>query len=336
MLFHVPGSDAAGQPAGRNDPLLAPLVAADEERYPAEVERIVAEHVRPLLTRVVGRYAAVLTAEDGEDVAATVDLRIVEKLRRVRESPDEAVQDFAAYVAMMAYNAVNDLLRVRYPLRTRLKTRTRYVLTHDPRLALWSSPAGPCGGLAAWRDTPPGDDAAALDPSRVTAVMRDAGRPGDAVAAVLQAIGRPVLLDALVTLLAALWQITDAPAGGLTLAESEQPGQRDAREELESRQYLRALWREIRELRPMQRQALLLNLREQRTADAIQLLLATGTATFDELAAAVEMTPEELADLWNELPLDDARIAARLQVTRQQVINLRKSARERLSRRMGR
>ena len=337
MASHAPGPETAGERAGRNDPLLAPLLEADDERYPAEVERILAAHVRPLLARLLGRYAAVLTEEDAEDVAATVDLRVLEKLRRVREWPGEAVQDFAGYVAVMAYNAVNDLLRARYPRRTRLKTRTRYVLTHDPRLALWSSPAGPACGLAAWKETPPSESDAAVDPARVTPLMRDATRPADAIAAVLRALGRPLLLDALVSVLAGLWQIADAPAGGLALVETAAPPEhRGTGEELESRQYLRALWKEIRELRPMQRQALLLNLREPGTGDAMQLLLVTGTATFDELAAALEMTPEELAALWNDLPLDDARIAARLQITRQQVINLRKSARERLGRRMGR
>jgi hypothetical protein len=40
--------------------------------------------------------------------------------------------------------------------------------------------------------------------------------------------------------------------------------------------------------------------------------------------------------LWKELPLDDLTIAGRLGATRQQVINLRKSARARLVRRLGR
>jgi hypothetical protein len=45
------------------------------------------------------------------------------------------------------------------------------------------------------------------------------------------------------------------------------------------------------------------------------------------------MTADDLAGLWHELPLDDRRIAERLAVTRQQVINLRKAARARLARR---
>jgi hypothetical protein len=39
-------------------------------------------------------------------------------------------------------------------------------------------------------------------------------------------------------------------------------------------------------------------------------------------------------ELWSELPLEEARIAELLQLTRQQVINARKSARNRLTRRL--
>jgi hypothetical protein len=46
------------------------------------------------------------------------------------------------------------------------------------------------------------------------------------------------------------------------------------------------------------------------------------------------MPVERLASLWNDLPIEDVEIAEHLGVTRQQVINLRKVARERLARRM--
>jgi hypothetical protein len=46
------------------------------------------------------------------------------------------------------------------------------------------------------------------------------------------------------------------------------------------------------------------------------------------------MPAQEFAGLWNELPLADDAIARRLGLMRQQVVNLRKSARERLGRRM--
>jgi hypothetical protein len=48
----------------------------------------------------------------------------------------------------------------------------------------------------------------------------------------------------------------------------------------------------------------------------------------------MEMPPAQLATLWPRLPLSDLEIAAALNVGRQQVINLRKSARARLQRRL--
>jgi len=61
---------------------------------------------------------------------------------------------------------------------------------------------------------------------------------------------------------------------------------------------------------------------------------STGTASLRQLAAALEMSDESFAALWNELPLEDAKIAELLGLTRQQVINARKSGRERLARRL--
>jgi hypothetical protein len=52
------------------------------------------------------------------------------------------------------------------------------------------------------------------------------------------------------------------------------------------------------------------------------------------VAQALEMPEEQMANLWYDLPLEDAVIAQLLGCTRQQVINLRKAARARLRRRM--
>jgi len=102
------------------------------------------------------------------------------------------------------------------------------------------------------------------------------------------------------------------------------------------RQYLARLWGEVCELPVNQRLAILLNLRDNDGGAALPLLPVIGIASIRQIAAALEMPALDLAALWPELPLDDARIAARLNLTRQQVINLRKSGRERLGRRMAR
>lgn len=55
-----------------------------------------------------------------------------------------------------------------------------------------------------------------------------------------------------------------------------------------------------------------------------------GIATIRQIAAALEMAAEEFVSLWHALPLNDLSIAARLHLQRQQVINLRRVARDRL------
>jgi DNA-directed RNA polymerase specialized sigma24 family protein len=109
----------------------------------------------------------------------------------------------------------------------------------------------------------------------------------------------------------------------------------DALSGLERRSRLRAVWREIGQLPARQVAALLLNLRDERGRGAIALLPLTGTAGMRQIAAVLDMTAERFAEIWQRLPIDDAAIATLLGTTRQQVINLRKSARKRLARRLG-
>src|SRR4029079_4859469 len=98
--------------------------------------------------------------------------------------------------------------------------------------------------------------------------------------------------------------------------------------------YLEKLWSEIRELPQRQRAAILLNLKDSQGNSMIEMLPVTGIASIRQIAETLEIRAEDFAGLWNKLPLDDNQIAERLGITRQQVINLRKSARDRLARRL--
>jgi len=79
---------------------------------------------------------------------------------------------------------------------------------------------------------------------------------------------------------------------------------------------------------------LLLNFRDARGQDLVGLLPYTRTATIEQIAEAIALPLEKFLELWSKLPLDDATIGELLGATRQQVINLRKCARERLERRI--
>lgn len=297
-----------------------------------EIERLLAEVAAPVIRRIVVRHYRTGgdVAYDAGDLESVINIRLLHKLRRVPASIAEAIQDLDAYIATLSYNVVHDHLRRRFPERARLKNRIRYTLTHDARLALWSTPAGFAAGLARWSGSRI-TTAVSLDPAQTTRAMRDRERPADALHALLDAAGAPVELEVLVDRAAALWGVADHAEVEL---EEVSHDPLNAAMQLERRQLLQALWREIGELRPMQRKALLLNLRDDESENVVALLVLAGIATLDGVAAALEMSPEALSKIWNELPLDDLRIGELLGVTRQQVINLRKSARERLRRRL--
>jgi RNA polymerase sigma factor (sigma-70 family) len=309
------------------DPRLVPLT--ESAGAEAEIERLLVDVAAPLIRKIVSRYGGGCLPADVGDLESTISLRLLHKLRRIAASPDEGIDDLERYVATVSYNVVNDYLRRRFPERTRHKNRLRYVLTHDPRLALWNAPMGPVGGLKEWAGSATAATRVMLEPERATRKMRDREHPADALHALFAAAGAPVVLEALVDHTAALWDVPLGPAEVALVQDQEAMPLH-----LERRELLQALWQEIERLPPMQRKALLLNLRGEETVNVAALVVLTGTASFDDVGAALEMTGEQLSEIWNELPLDDLRIAALLDVTRQQVINLRRSARERLQRRL--
>lgn len=323
--------DVGQQPAG-NDARLAPLLAATDDTLAGHIEQLLASVVRPVLSVVLSRAlrgTRELTREDTDDLSSAIQLRLLERLRRLRTGHCEPIEDLEKYVAALAYNAVNDHLRRRFPERARHKNRLRRLLMDDARLARWHTASGIAAGLREWTGS---EDVLTIMTVTPASAMRDRDSPADALVAIFRATGRPVAFETLVSLTAELWHVVDLSG----TVETDALPAHAAEASFESRELLQMLWTEVQALRPLQRQALLLNLRENETANAIALLTLTGIASFEEVAAAVDMTPDDLAAVWNDLPLDDLRIAARLGVTRQQVINLRKSARERLTRRLKR
>ena len=267
----------------------------------------------------MSRYANAFTSpEDLRDVEATALMRLVHRLSDAPGRERPPIARFNDFVATLAFNTANDLLRERFPARTRLKNRIRYVLGHSRRVTSWRSKRGIATGFAEWRDSEPAAFSDGVDlPS---------GDVEPALVALFESAGAAILLDDVVNILATSWGIVETEIVSIEPAVVAAPS--------DERENLAQLWSEIRALKANHRAALLLNLRD-RDSSAIELFILIGVATIDELAAALEMTAEELAGIWNSLPLDDNAIASRLGVTRQQVINFRRAARDRLARRLG-
>ncbi len=318
-----------------NDPALAPLIEApDELSQECAVEHILTAHAHPLIRRIMtGARATMLRDQDRDDIAATINLRLVRRLRRLVLFEDDAISSFADFVSTLTYHAIYDFLRRCYPERTRLKNRMRYILTRNPRLAMWSTPSGVVAGLREWSGGEP-RRTAALTKEDASPAMLMAALPSDALEAILSALGGPILVDDLVALVADLWGIVDRVTTERRDAAIDRAPTPDIR--IEWRQYLEILWEEIRALRAPQRAALLFHIRDAGGKSALMLLVLLGIATFQQVADVLGMSADRLVALWHDLPLDDLAIAAALGITRQQVINLRKAARARLARRMAR
>lgn len=308
---------------------MSPIHATESNARERELESLLVE-ARAVIDAVMARFAnadRALRREEREDVAATVTLRL---LRRLRDS-SAAIDDFEHYVATLTYHTIYDFMRRRYPERTRLKNRLRYLLQHDPRLALWNAGDVVSCGLREWQGRGDLLHAFDIDQAAASARMLEASRAHDAVVAIFESAGAPLPLETLVRIAARLWNVSETrmeSADDWRIADRATHAARH-----ETRQFLEVLWREIRQLQPQHRAALLLNLRDADGVNAVALFLLVGVARFEEIAEAVGVTPEELESMWESLPADDLTIAARLNLTRQQVINLRRTARERLARR---
>jgi hypothetical protein len=201
---------------------------------------------------------------------------------------------------------------------------------HAPRYAVWQERESSVCAPVEQRGTPARTD---LEPRWVSEVALPP-RPDEAgaIAAIFAFTGAPLRLYDLVEGVALLLNVCDQTSSA---SEIDIPADTLPMEErIGHRETLVRLWGEIAELPCPQRCALLLNLRDDGGGCALTSLPATGVASIREIARVMEIAAETLAEFWKRLPLNDLEIAGILDISRQQVINLRKSARERLNRRM--
>jgi DNA-directed RNA polymerase specialized sigma24 family protein len=301
-------------------------------------ERVLTDAVRR------GLMGSARRPSDAEDVASETRLRLIRRLWALRRDGGDPIEDFTAYVATTATRTCYAHLRQRFPARTRFRNQVRYGVSRHPETtldsgvdgvwrcrtrALRAAPAR--GSVQQFVDAP----VAFLADRRID---RSQALP-HLVAAVLKQLDADIELDRLVDALATVLSIADAKPAADGQNADDRAIERvpdpapDALREISDREELVALWREVEALPPNQRIALLLNLRDPDGGSALHAMPSTAIVTRPALASLLEMSETELDELWDRLPLDDLTIASRLGLTRQQVINLRKSARARLARR---
>src|SRR5437773_936942 len=201
-----------------NDALVSSLIAATDETDRAAVIDALIASAAPTIDAIVGRYrGGSLSDDDLRDLRGTVMLHLVRRLSEASRGEGAAIVSFDDFVARMAFNAANDMLRARFPRRTRLKNQVRYVVTHDPRFALWRTAGGVTAGVAGLL----GSDPAPTAPAAVEGHSDDLG---ETLAALFAAAGAPLLLEDAVDAVALLWNVEEADHVSVeALAVSEQP-----------------------------------------------------------------------------------------------------------------
>jgi RNA polymerase sigma factor (sigma-70 family) len=326
------------------DVLLGPLLAHPRDEQADElVAKLISNHAEPVIRAVIRFKLRLNTSRelqraDASDIEQDVVLQLLAQLQRFRELPQRhPITDLRGMAAVIAHRTCARWLRRQFPERHALKNRLHYLLTRQRGFALWQDKENRLiAGFAVWQqqDKPLRTMHGLSGVEKLSKAEELAGT----VATILNHLNGPVEFDELVSSVAAIEGISDQPLESLTNDDetayepvASEPSQAWR---TEKRMFLQRLWEELQQLPRNQRAALLLNLKDGSGFSCITLFPATGVATLRQLARALEIGAEELAAIWNELPIEDSRIAELLGLTRQQVINARKSGRERLARRL--
>jgi hypothetical protein len=338
------------------DPLLEPLLLPiSDEEIDQLLSNLIVRHADPVIKGIIG-YKLHLNAHrgvgqsDAFDIHQEVIVQLLAAFRQLRQQPTaHPISDVRGLAAVITHRTCSRWMRQQFPERHAFKNRLHYLLVRHRGFAVWQNENKRLiVGLAMWQGRREvatekqlrqlSDDEALVARIRLLKFSRQADWSGT-LSGIFSRLGGPIEFDRLVSYMAALLQIEDRPIESIDQIEDasepeESNRQHDAGWQIEKRIFLQRLWEEVQQLPLNQRAALLLNLRDHEGEGCLALFPALGIATLRQIAEALEMRAENLAEMWNGLPLEDARIAELLQLTRQQVINARKSARERLTRRL--
>ncbi|MBX7223373.1 MAG: hypothetical protein K1Y36_25900 [Blastocatellia bacterium] len=343
------------------DAQLEPLLCASRQAFEEAVQRLVHDVAQPIIRRTVAaklrpwQSGGNLGMFEVEDLCSEALLQVLRRLEDFRQAPQEkGIHNFQNYVAVVSFRVCSDYFRAKFPARFGFKNKVLYILENNQSIRLGENPDGNlfCVSLkhpvnSKSEKTPaarkeqflaqPVETATEIFPGQAPSALSLA----ECLTGILDWIGKPIEVDELVAALAVVQQV-ELRQTMLALEEQElDKGRRPVCapapkpiERLVNQEFLKRLWSEIRQLSPRQCAALLLNLREPDGGSALELFFLTGIAQPAEVAACLELTSTQFSDIWHKIPLDDTTIGEMIGATRQQVINLRKCARERLARRM--
>jgi hypothetical protein len=324
----------------------------------SEIDDVIAGIVR-------GKLRVSLRADDGrqenQNALEIVSEARLEVLRKLRSNGSE-IRNLRDYASTVTYHACAEHLRGIYAGRFRVQYKLRYFLSHHIDFRVWEREDSLVCGLAAWessgrkaadatRIASARESSSGLRTAAAARVSADEMKAGDwekLSRAVLEYLEGPVPFQAFVGIVAWLLGVENFEADELPDPVSMAPSPESTASTLE---LLRALWVEILLLDLRWRRAFLLN--PPRDVE-LEVFPENGIASFAEIGSAVALedreyevvwsglnvesqgaaAAERFRLLWEWLPLRDLLIARLLECEVQQVINLRRLARDRLADRL--
>ncbi|MCY7345407.1 MAG: hypothetical protein LH614_04230 [Pyrinomonadaceae bacterium] len=318
--------------------LNAPSEAECAKFLDALIEKCVLPMIEKILRAKFGdaKNDAVFSEQDYEDLRGECGVKIVGVLRSRKNAAGDfpPIKDFSAYCAAIVYNVWNGFVREKSPNRENLKNRIRYALDKDLRFVVQADGVS----LYQWRE--PNSVPSAMSVEHLTALVKEengffapADLP-DLLAVIFERANGSLTIETLVKIVADVWQVRDFPAVSLDDFHERAAPLFVWRADLEMRYKLEYLWREIRSLPVLQRVALLYNLRDERGGEMLWSFFNARLAALDELAEAMNLTRTQFVKLLPQLPLDDKKIAAAMNLTVKRIGDLRKTARDNLHRRL--
>jgi DNA-directed RNA polymerase specialized sigma24 family protein len=306
------------------------LSATAEPSAGSLLERIVQESSL-LLRQIVRQNLPGFQHQDWEDAQSEAQLRWISRLAAWRDNAEKPSGEPQAYLRTIGRNACADLMRSRYPARHALRRKLRFLIDEKAAFRFHADSTPPAVALSAWlgKET--------KEPQRWDECFRGMSHgwqknPEAFLQELLARIGHPVPFDSLVAALGRHLNLGEAEHSFDPLLHDRSATAQSPDSALERRARLERFWAVLPVLPERQRAALLLTLRDEQGEGVIEWLPALGLTTFEALATTLGMSLPELSAIWPRLPVDDQWLADRFGLTRQQVINLRKSARDKLAR----
>lgn len=307
----------------------------ETSEYDSTLEDLTDQVIRPIVRRRLHVTLSLSDTsranQDALELVGDIQIALISALKRGKGLGSE-IADLDAYAARSAVNACYQHLRDRFPVRTQQTNKIRYMISHSKEFDLSQDTAGQWVCSLSGEHERHGNDAAAdMTRSRYKRVIYE----------FVAAHENPVELERIVDAVMDRFEIRERTETPIDTDPERDSAAFDPPADvtnpvlrLELIDRLRQMWSILLELGPKHRKALLFNLRDGDDC-LISVLPLTGVASLAEIAESLEMPPGDLAELWQTLPWDDLKIAEHLGITRQQVINLRYTARARLVRDAG-